>query len=78
LDRFENLITLEHLRFGKERPVFLFHLAETAENTLESVSSYVCKADTYLGQVRCSDHYIKLNWRITGPSKNEEIDYVYT
>ncbi len=78
LDRFQNLITLEHLRFGELNPVFLFHLAETADEILESVNSHVCNEDTYLGQVRCLDNFVKLNWRIIGPKKNEEIDYLYT
>jgi DNA-binding transcriptional ArsR family regulator len=78
LDRFQQLITLEHMRFGENNPVFLFHLAQTEEDCLESVNSHICKEDTYLGQVRCSDHSIKLNWRIIGPKKNEEINYIYT
>lgn len=77
LDRFQNLITLEHLRFGENNPVFLFHLTQIDEDTLESVSSYICKEDTYLGQVRCDDYSIRLNWRIIGPKKNEEIEYLY-
>lgn len=77
-DRFENLITLEHLRFGENKPVFLFNLAQTSEEILESVHSHVCNDDTYLGQVRCLDQFVKLNWRIIGPKKNEAIDYLYT
>lgn len=77
LDRFQNLVTLEHLRFGENNPVFLFHLTQIDEETLESVSSYICKEDTYLGQVRCDDYSIKFNWRIIGPKKNEEIEYIY-
>jgi hypothetical protein len=78
MDRFKNLITLEHLRFGEHNPVFLFHLAQTGVDTLESVNSHICEEDTYLGQVRCSDHSLKLNWRIIGPKKNEEIEYIYS
>lgn len=78
LDQFQHLIMLEHLRFGEHKPVFLFQLAQVDEETLESVSSYVCKEDSYLGQVKCNDHFIRLNWRILGPKKNEEIDYLYT
>lgn len=77
LDRFKNLITLEHLRFGEKNPVFLFDLAKINDDTLASVSSYVCKEDSYLGQVKCTDKAITLNWRIIGPKKNEEIHYFY-
>lgn len=78
LDRFQSLMTLEHLRFGERNPVFLFHLTQVDHETLQSVSSYICNEDTYLGQLRCVNHSIKLNWRIIGPKKNEEIDYIYT
>lgn len=74
----QNVITLEHLRFGEKNPVFLFHLAQVDEHTLQSVSSYVCKEDTYLGQVRCDGSSISLNWRILGPKKNDEINYIYS
>ncbi len=77
LDRFENRITLEHLRFGEHHPVFLFYLTKMDDNTLVSISSHVCKEDSYLGQVRCLHQSIQFNWRIIGPKKNEEIDYVY-
>lgn len=77
-ERFHNRIKLEHLRFGIQRPVFLFFLAPSGSHTLESASSHVCKEDAYLGKVSCSQKGIKLNWRVIGPKKNEEIDYVYT
>jgi hypothetical protein len=77
LDRFQHLISLEHLRFGEHNPVFLFHLTSVDESTLQSVNSYVCKEDTYLGQVKGGDHFVSLNWRIIGPKKNEEIHYIY-
>jgi hypothetical protein len=76
-DPFQNNITLEHLRLGEKNPVFLFRLVQVDEQTLQSISSYVCKEDTYLGQVRCDEHSIKLNWRVIGPKKNDEINYLY-
>lgn len=76
-DRFKNRISLEHLRFGEKNPVFLFDLVKINEDTLASVSSYVCNEDSYLGQVKCTEKAITLNWRIIGPKKNEEIHYLY-
>jgi len=72
------VITLEHLRFGPNHPVFLFTLIPQEENTLESQQPHICKEDSYFGKVRCDDHFIQLNWRVIGPKKNEEIDYLYT
>lgn len=74
----QGVIALEHLRFGADYPVFLFNLIPINVNTLESMDSHICKEDTYFGQVRCDNHFIQFNWRILGPKKNEEIDYLYT
>jgi Family of unknown function (DUF6314) len=77
LDRRKMLISLEHLRFGPNRPVFLFDLAVSGKNTLSSVDSHLCKDDTYMGRIYCDLHCLRLNWRVIGPKKNEEIDYYY-
>lgn len=71
-------ITLEHLRFGPQNPIFLFKLEPIDDMTLESIEPHVCKEDSYFGKVRFDQHFIQLNWRVIGPSKNEEIDYLYT
>lgn len=77
-DPFKKVIILEHLRLGIERPVFLFQLTPLNENTLRSVSSYICNEDSYLGQLKFFSEKIEFNWRIVGPKKNEEISYTYT
>lgn len=71
-------IQLEHLRFGFQNPVFLFSFIPIDAHTLESMDSHECKDDSYFGQVRCDKHFVQLNWRVVGPKKNEEIDYLYT
>ena len=75
---YKNCIHLEHLRFGPQNPIFLFKLEPTDSMTLESIEPHVCKQDTYFGKVRFDEHFIQLNWRVIGPNKNEEIDYLYT
>jgi hypothetical protein len=78
LDRTAGVISLEHLRRGADHPVFLFHLAPSGRNSLSSVDSHLCEGDTYFGQI-LFDHYgLRLNWRVIGPKKNEEIDYYYS
>jgi len=74
----DGVINLEHLRFGAQNPVFLFSLVPMDGNTLESMEAHACNEDSYFGQLRCDKHFIQLNWRIIGPKKNEEIDYLYT
>lgn len=78
LDRDAGVISLEHLRRGKDRPVFLFHLAPNGKQSLSSVDSHLCGGDAYFGQIRFDSHTMRLNWRVIGPKKNEEIDYYYS
>lgn len=77
LDRHTGVIALEHLRRGPDQPVFLFHLAPTGPHSLASVDSHLCEGDTYLGQIHFDRYSLRLNWRIIGPKKNDELDYYY-
>ena len=74
----DGVITLEHLRFGAQNPVFLFSLVPIDAHTLESLDAHICNQDSYFGQIRCDKHFVQFNWRSIGPKKNEEIDYLYT
>jgi hypothetical protein len=78
LDRAAGVISLEHLRHGPDRPVFLFHMAPSGRSSLSSVDSHLCGGDTYFGQIHFDRHGLRLNWRVIGPKKNEEIDYYYS
>ena len=78
LDREAGMISLEHLRLGPSCPVFLFHLAPTGSNRLASMDSHLCEEDAYLAQVLGDRHSIRLNWRVIGPKKNEEMEYHYS
>lgn len=77
LDRNAQLISLEHLRYGPDRPVFLFYLTPTGKHALSSVDSHLCGGDTYFGQIHFDKHSLHLNWRVIGSKKNEELDYCY-
>lgn len=78
LDRRAGVISLEHLRRGPDHPVFLFHLAPTSKHALSSVDSHLCEGDTYFGQIHFDRFSLRLNWRVIGPKKNEEINYYYS
>lgn len=78
LDRDAGVIALEHLRHGLDRPVFLFHLTPTGKHSLASIDSHLCEGDTYFGQIQFDKYGLRLNWRIIGAKKNEEIDYTYS
>lgn len=78
LDRTAGVISLEHLRRGAHHPVFLFHLAPSGKHSLSSLDAHLCEGDTYFGQIHFNHHSLRLNWRVIGPKKNEEIDYYYS
>ncbi len=78
LDRRAGVISLEHLRRGPDHPVFLFHLAPTSKHALSSVDSHLCEGDTYFGRIHFDRFSLRLNWRVIGPKKNEEINYYYS
>lgn len=73
----EGLLGLEHLRFGPERPVFLFHLQPSGPRLLESVHSHLCGEDAYFGQLHLQRDHLRLHWRILGPRKNQHVDFTY-
>jgi len=78
LDKETAMISLEHLRRGPDHPVFLFHLTPISPSSLISVDSHLCEGDIYFGQLHFDANHLRLNWRVIGPKKNEEIDYYYT
>jgi len=78
LDRTAGVISLEHLRRGPDHPVFLFHLIPSGKYALSSVDSHLCEGDAYFGQIYFDRYSLRLNWRVIGPKKNEEIDYYYS
>jgi hypothetical protein len=78
LDVHAGVISLEHLRRGPEHAVFLFYLAPVEKNSLSSVDSHQCAKDAYFGHIHFDRFGLRLNWRVIGPKKNEEIDYIYS
>jgi hypothetical protein len=78
LDRTACLISLEHLRLGLDHPMFLFHLAPDGSQSLSSVDSHLYEGDTYFGHIHFDHQRLRLNWRVIGVKKNEEIDYYYS
>ena len=77
IDRSSQLIALEHLRHGPNRPVFLFHLAPTGLKSLQSIDSHLCRDDCYFGRIELFDRRIRFLWRILGPRKNETLYHTY-
>ncbi len=71
-------IRLTHLRFGWDKPVFLFDIIENDQGELVTRQSHQCAADNYDASfVLCADSLV-MQWRIQGPKKREVLDYIYS
>ncbi|QDV48073.1 DUF6314 family protein [Gimesia fumaroli] len=73
----ENRLRLEHLRFGRSNPVFLFDLQQKSDNQWESVEPHVCSEDLYSATLSLENDLLSLDWTVKGKTKNERIAYVY-
>lgn len=74
----QNLLRLEHLRFGKTHPVYLFDLQQIGNTRWDSVEPHICRDDLYTATLECQDDQLYLNWTIKGDTKNERIGYIYS
>lgn len=72
-----HLIRLEHLRYGKDRPVFLCILEEKEQHHWQSQSPHICNKDQYFTSISVKPDKILMHWDITGPEKDEDISYEY-
>ncbi len=77
-DPFNSTISLEHLRYGKENPYFLFYLTPQSKDALISIASHSPSENSYFGQLVTLGGRLRLKWRMIGPEINEEIDYYYS
>lgn len=75
--RIEDNIRLEHLRFGVDRPVFLFDMACQADGTWRETNPHPCRDDCYSATLRLEEEMIFVRWSVNGPKRNETIDYTY-
>ncbi|MBX2819010.1 MAG: hypothetical protein KTR29_04985 [Rhodothermaceae bacterium] len=78
LDPDQRSISLEHLRFGEDNPVFLFELRPTTPSFWGTVSPHLCGSDTYDAVLHITSTSLIMHWTIQGPAKNESLVYTYT
>jgi hypothetical protein len=78
VDYSAGMIALEHLHYGSNRPVFLFHLAPIGPKSLQSIDSHLCLKDCYFGRIEFNEKQIRFHWRILGPRKNEILYHTYS
>ena len=70
-------ITLEHLRFGEQQPVFLFQLAPATPSEWRDVDPHLCRQDNYSASLHIELDSLKLSWTVYGPTRDESIEYIY-
>ncbi|QFI36479.1 hypothetical protein FR932_00890 [Moritella marina ATCC 15381] len=70
-------IRLTHLRFGWDKPVFLFDIIENEQGQLVTRQSHQCAADNYDASFVLHPDSLEMQWRIQGPKKREVLDYIY-
>ncbi|MFD2598617.1 DUF6314 family protein [Sphingobacterium corticis] len=63
-DSVKNSISLAHLRFGAENPVYLFDMSYRGDNLWSSNDPHLCDLDEYNGELRFEKSYIQLDWTI--------------
>jgi hypothetical protein len=73
----QQLIRLEHLRFGPRHPVYLFDLVPVSDRILESGTPHVCRKDLYSARLEFEEAAVRLIWTVIGPKKDERISYAY-
>ena len=71
------VIRLEHLRYGPEQPVYLFDLTAQSDGEWKSVEPHLCREDVYAARLRYDEPSILMTWTITGPKKQERLEYSY-
>lgn len=69
-------LRLEHLR--RAEPVFLLELESLGIDHFLAKQPHLCGQDRYHAELKRSPAGIQLSWRIRGPSKDDELHYLYT
>jgi len=75
--RLPDSIRLEHLRFGRSHPVYLFDLAPRPDGIWREVTPHICVDDHYSASLQIEESQLRLTWSIKGPHKQETIEYIY-
>lgn len=71
-------IRLDHLRFGKDKPVFLVEFSKSGENSWKSIEPHDCNNDLYSAELNFGNNNIILHWTVNGPTENYTLKTVYT
>ena len=73
----EDAVSFHHERFGQAHAVWLFDLIAQDKDHLISKEAHQCGNDQYFVTVTMAAQSVTMHWKITGPRKNEALDYHY-
>lgn len=71
-------IKLEHLRFGRENPVFLVEFEPTASGKWETIVPHNCNNDLYSARLEIHKDSLLLSWNVKGPAENYSLKTIYS
>lgn len=71
-------IRLDHLRFGKDKPVFLVEFTQTGKDNWTGIEPHDCNKDLYSAKLNIGNDNITMNWTVSGPTENYTLKTVYS
>ena len=71
-------IKLDHLRFGKDKPVFLVEFTQTGKDNWTGIEPHDCNKDLYSAKLNIENNNIILHWTVSGPTENYTLKTVYS
>ncbi len=74
----DNIIRLQHLRYGDLHPVELVELMLQSDLSWKSLSPHICKNDAYRAEITIHENDVLIEWTITGPAKSELLSCIYS
>lgn len=69
--------SLAHLRHGWNQPVHLVDFIAVGADAWQCTCPHSCGVDLYNARMRHLGRALLLSWRIQGPTKDQEIEYIY-
>lgn len=71
-------IRLSHLRYGDDKPVYLFDLVSTGTSRIACSAPHICAQDRYCAHIEIVCRGFVMRWDIRGPNKDQSLIYRYS
>jgi len=74
----ENTLSLARYGYEMSNPIHLVDFEIIDGHEWLNISPYVCGSDTYHAALRWSDETLQLLWIVSGPKKDQTVEYLYS